>query len=130
MGHRDLPCAVHSPYADALHDSLHSSLQTSMHRSLHAQGCTEPPDISTQQAAEEIAAVFAWTRTEAFGHDREHLIEAFRNRILEASDKEIEYLALASILPERYGRLIGWGSEWSMGMREYAQKIADGKVRI
>jgi len=113
MGHRDFLCANDSPYVDRLHDLLH-----------------EAPDISTQQAAEEIAAVFAWTKAEAFGHDREHLIEAFRTRILEASDKEIEYLALASILPERYGRLIGWGSEWSMGMREYARQIANDEVRI
>ncbi len=114
MGHRDFLCANDSPYVDRLHDALHDSV----------------PDVSTQQAAEDIAAVFAGMRTHAFGLNREQLVEAMRSRLIEAADKEIEYLALASILPERYGRLIGWGSEWSMGMREYARQIANDEVRI
>ena len=114
MGHRDFLCPVENRHVAHLHDLMHDSV----------------PDVSSQQAAEEIAAVFAGLRTHAFGLNREQLVEAMRSKFIEAADKEIEYLALASILPERYGRLIGWGSEWSMGMREYARQIANDEVRI
>lgn len=110
MGYRDFPCALASAETQRQHDQLHES-----------------PVFTKAQAVEDIADVFVWSQSHAFGHSREALIESFRSLFVDASDKHIERLILAHLQPERYGVLAEINSEW---VREHARKIADGEVRV
>lgn len=108
MGYRDFPCAINNAHVNELHDLQHA-------------------DVPRAEAVEQITNVFRGTESEAFGMDREHLVEAFRSMFVDAEDRRIEYLMLALLQPDRYAYLAEQMSDWAKG---HARAVANGEVRV
>nr|MBF0684271.1 hypothetical protein [Pseudomonas sp.] len=107
MGHRDLPCAIHSPYVDALHDTLHDSV----------------PLVSPSEAVREVRAALLSSDRTAFEYSREAWVEAFLNM----PEEDLGKLLYALLDPERDAHVIRW---FSVAMAGKAWRIANDQEHV
>lgn len=107
MGHRDIPCALHSPYVDRLHDALHDSV----------------PLVSPSEAVREVRAALLSSDRTAFEYSREAWVEAFLNM----PEEDLGKLLSALLDPEKDAHVIRW---FSVGMACKAWRIANDQEHV